>query len=142
MAIEQSRLRKQLLGALCGVAMLSIPAQAWAACSTSDLGGTWQVYVLLTTDFAGSETVRCVFKLKKDGTVRDAGSCSFDDGSKKSVDGGSIKISKTCTMKGSVNITDDLLAVGHAKMAKDKNHFSGIGTFQDFFRAYFTAVKK
>ncbi len=52
MKIEQSRLRKQLLGALCGVVMLSIPAQAWAACSTSDLGGNWQFYVQLTRDFA------------------------------------------------------------------------------------------
>ncbi len=142
MKIERSRLRKQMLGALCGVAMLSIPAQAWAACSTSDLGGTWQVYLFLNTDFAGSETVRCVFKLTNKGAVKDAGNCVFDDGTKKSVDGGSIKISKTCTVKGSVNLTDDLLALGHAKMAKDKNHFSGIGMFQDFFRAYFTAVKK
>ncbi len=117
---------------------------AWATCSTSDLGGNWQFYVQLTRDFA-NELMRCVIKVKNNGAVR-GGNCvfvgGFNDGAKKSVEGGSIKISRTCTTKGEVTVSDDPFFLSHAKMAKDKNHFSGIGTFQDFFRAYFTAVKK
>ena len=120
------------------------PVLVQAACSQSDLKGTWFTYSLSVDSFVtedhsltvSSMTNRCKVKVSSSGDiVASKSSCKFRDQVGKdplNITSGDIKVNPKCKLKGSITMelfgtSSITLILESGALAKDKTTFSAVG---------------
>ena len=128
------------------VMLLSLlsPVLVQAACSQSDLKGTWFTYSLSVDSFVtgdpsltvSSMTNRCKVKVSSSGDiVASKSSCKFRDQVGKdplNITSGEIKVNPRCKLNGSITMeligtSSITLILESGALAKDKTTFSAVG---------------
>ena len=100
------------------------PSLASAACSQSDLGGTWWLYAI------DSDGVWSRCKLTISGTGKFASTtCSYSSGIQRTLSSGSVKTAgaTSCIFTGQFVVNGQAGTVTHATLARDKNTAQGVG---------------
>lgn len=107
------------------------PAQAWAACTSSDRAGTWQVYLMLMDDVDAGWT-KCTVKVRSSGAVRSGTGCTVkmagSGAQSASVQGGTINLSRACKVTGNIKAGGCKSTIKEGWLSRDKIMMSGVGT--------------
>ncbi len=125
-----SRLNRPIRAAAAALALacLAPAAPASAACSQSDLVGTWQfvfTHHVATPPFWMS----CTFEIKPNGAfTADRSSCAGRGGVGRKAFGVIQPAgSQSCTYKGHVVVAGVRFELSHATMSRPKDHLNGVG---------------
>jgi hypothetical protein len=140
-----SRLNRSIrraAAAALALACLAPAAPASAACSQSDLAGTWQVF--FTHHVATPPLwMSCTFEIKPNGAfTADRSSCAGRSGvSRKAFGVIQPTGGQSCTYKGYVVIGGLRLELSHATMNRPKDHLNGVGHPSGGSPTIYSAVK-
>ena len=134
--------------------VLLATSQSYAACSQSDLAGTWFLNgVTGDTLFAEFwETDFCKIKINSSGkVVRSASQCTYRDGDGKSnldVRGGELLVNSFCAVTGKINYCDGDLCVKFqidaGRLDKGKTVITVVGRISSLpdIVSFYTGIKK
>ena len=108
------------------------PVEAWAACTSSDRAGTWQIYSLFT-DNVDSGWHKCKVRIAAGGGVRSGTRCVTKDAgtgatSSDTVQGGNINIQSSCKITGYIKISGCRITINEGWISRDKTMMSAVGT--------------
>jgi hypothetical protein len=140
-----SRLNRLIRGAAAGalaLACLTPAAPAAAACSQSDLVGTWQFFFthhVATPPFWMS----CTFEIKPNGAFTADRSTCAGRGSVSRAAFGVIQpaAGQSCTYKGHVTVGGVRFELTHATMRRSKDHLNGVGLLGSLSPTTYSATK-
>lgn len=111
-----------------------LPATAWAACSRSDLAGRYTLSAETRADL-GTFWTTCDLVIAADGSVESGTACVQRDAAGASaqatVDGGKIRLWRSCRVTGRIVIAGYKSVVTKARMSRDKQTVSGKGRNPD-----------
>ncbi len=129
--------------------------QSYAACTQSDMTGTWYFNGFSGDTFSGIlfETNFCKIRVNSSGKIRNTGSqCNFRDSDGKgpalNVKGGNLTVKSSCAITGRVKICEGEdcvdLVIDDAKMDSGKTVVTLVGRASDDVDvvAFLTGVKK
>ncbi|HWL69786.1 MAG TPA: hypothetical protein VNS22_15560 [Geminicoccus sp.] len=140
-----SRLNRLIRSAATGALALAclVPAApAAAACSQSDLVGTWQFFFthhVATPPFWMS----CTFEIKPTGAfTADRSTCaSRSNVSRKAFGVIQPTAGQSCTYKGYVVVGGIRFELNHATMRRTKDHLNGVGLLRGLSPTIYSATK-
>jgi hypothetical protein len=137
-----NRLIRGAAGAALALACLTPAAPASAACSQSDLVGTWQFFFthhVATPPFWMS----CTFEIKPTGAfTADRSSCAGRGGTSRKAFGViQPAAGPSCTYKGYVVVGGVRFELSHATMSRPKDHLNGVGLLGSLSPTIYSATK-
>ena len=106
------------------------PGAAWAACKGSNIAGTYQLFAAsqATDNVLWTE---CKIKVRSNGSVQSGTGCEQQDifGRNRSgpIDGGKLKVKKSCEVTGNVQIIGGKNTISKAWMSRNKDIIEGVG---------------
>ena len=111
-----------------------------APCMQSDLEGRYQTYQYFNATF----WQRCIVRIKANGKVIAGTNCIGSNGSVGVVDGGKLRISNGCVVKGDINVSGGLVGgtIDHAIADLSGNVINGVGRSDHGDVMFFTAIRK
>jgi hypothetical protein len=113
----------------------------WAACTQSNLTGTWRLYAF------GAEApddepfwAFCTIRVLAGGDI-DSGECTYDDESTETVTGGQLTVNRSCRVAGTF-IGDGVTTIRHATLDRGKRVMMGVVKADDGSFAMFNGAKR
>lgn len=124
-------MKKHCRAVVLAVLLGLLPANAWAACQSSDVRGSYTLYAM-TQGVSGSFWTWCVVKIQADGAVISGSRCtqknSLGSNAEVVIDGGTLRLGDSCKVTGSIGFSGFKSVVTHAWMNRDKSIIEGVGT--------------
>jgi hypothetical protein len=113
---------------LVGAAFLgaAFASPAVAACSQSDLAGTWKV-VASSTDNGDFDWLYCTATIGQGGTPFGGTTCVGANGKKRTFSKGLVSVQSDCSITGSFKVKKITENIVFGQMNQDKLSFSGVG---------------
>lgn len=112
------------------IVLSALPAAAWAGCRSSDLEGRYALSAETRSDLGTFETT-CELRVAADGSVVPGTVCVQRDAegalAEGTVDGGAIKLWRSCRVTGRIVIAGFESVVTKARMTRDKQTVKGRG---------------
>ena len=129
-ARRKTKMQKKTWTKIVLTAMLALtPAtSSWAACSTADLAGNWNVY-MAAWDHAGTGGNWWGYvplTVKATGAVQSGSTLSLSDPGTTAITGGTLRISSKCTVTGTISSKNGTLTIKNAAMDSGKTAISGV----------------
>lgn len=122
------------------VVMLLLSSAAWAACTQSDLTGTWLTYQTGVSEGFFYWT-RCTVNLNSTGVVT-SGSCRNDSNQTSTLTTGRVRVSSACVVTGTAGGPTGSVTINHGALDRGKTVFIGVLTDSDDGIASIQGVKK
>lgn len=101
---------------------------SWAACTLTDLAGTWNVY-LAGWDHAGGSGAWWGYgpiTVTATGAVKTGSILKMSDPATITVTGGTLRVTSTCTITGTVKSNTGNLTIKNAAMDRGKTTVAGV----------------
>lgn len=129
-----------------GLFGLLAPVQADAACTSTELAGTWKTYAYLT-DNVDSGWSRCTIKVGSGGNVKTTTSCKEKEAGTgatrvRDVTGGSISVQSNCKISGDFSLDGCKNTISEGWISTDATVVSGVGRDCSGFIFLFNGIKR
>jgi len=134
--------RRAVLLAAIALLALPMPGVAWAACARGELGGKYELHIFASTKGGSATWTRCAMTVKASGGLKPGTVCSNDRGGQGEITGGNLKLSRKCSMSGTIQIDETVATLDHGILNQQKDTFSALGKSDNGLILQITATRR